>query len=179
MINSDEILIKGIKQGDYACFNHLFFSYYGRLCAYVLEITKDHEASEDIIQELFIKLWTNREKIEVRESIISYLFRSSKNAALNYLRNEATRKNATEKIPTETFQSIEDIVEHEGFLSALDKCIELLPPRSKEVFLLSRFDGLKQKEISEKLNISVKTIKNQIWKSLQYLKYCIQLKNDF
>lgn len=179
MNNSDEILITGIKQGDYACFNQLFNKYYDRLCAYILYLTKDHEASEDVIQELFIKLWTNREKIEVRESINSYLFRSSKNAALNYLRNEANRKNASEKIPIEPFQSNDDVVEHEGFLSSLDKCIEQLPPRSKEVFLLSRFDGLKQKEISEKLNISVKTIKNQIWKSLQYLKSCIELKNDF
>ena len=175
MYNTDDIF-SGIRHSDYNSFNHLFFCYYGRLCNYVTEIVKDDFASEDIVQDLFIKLWTNREKIEVQENIAGYLFKSSKNAALNYLRSEKCKKNAFEKISINASQLTDYDIEHEEFLSALDKCINQLPARSKEVFLLHRFEGLKQKEISERLNISVKTIKNQIWKSLQFLKSCIELK---
>lgn len=173
---TDDIFL-GIRQGDYSSFNRLFFSYYGRLCTYVTEITKDDSVSEDIVQELFIKLWTNRENIEVRENITSYLLKSSKNAALNYLRSEKSKKNAFEKIPFDIPQLEDDDLEHDKIISALEKCINQLPARSKEVFLLHRFEGLKQKEISEKLNISIQTIKNQIWKSLQFLKSCVELKN--
>lgn len=172
---TDDILT-GIKHGDYDYFNRLFFCYYGRLCAYVTEIIKDDFAAEDIVQELFIKLWTNREKIEIRENITSYLFKSSKNAALNYLRSEKNKKNALERIPFDTSLLEGDDIEHDKFLLDLEKCINQLPARSKEVFLLHRFEGLKQKEISLKLNISVQTIKNQIWKSLQFLKSCVELK---
>lgn len=170
---ADDIFIS-IRQGDYGSFNRLFFNYYGRLCTYVTEITKDNSVSEDIVQELFIKLWTNRENIEVRENITGYLFKSSRNAALNYLRCEKSKKNAIEKIPFDIPQLEDDDLEHDKILSALEKCINQLPARSKEVFLLHRFEGLKQKEISEKLNISVKTIKNQIWKSMQFLKSCVE-----
>ena len=86
MYNTDDIFL-GINHGDHNSFNHLFFCYYGRLCTYVAEIIKDDFASEDIVQDLFIKIWTNREKIEVQESIAGYLFKSSKNAALNHLRS--------------------------------------------------------------------------------------------
>jgi len=173
--NTDYIFL-GIIQSDYGSFNQLFFCYYGRLCAYVTEIIKDDFASEDIVQDLFIKLWTDRKKIEVKENIAGYLFKSSKNAALNYLRSEKCKKNAVERITINKSQLTDYDIEHEEFLSALDKCINQLPARSKEVFLLHRFEGLKQKEISEKMNISVQTIKNQIWKSLQFLKSCVELK---
>ena len=173
---TDQIFL-GIRQGDYGSFNRLFLSYYSRLCSYVTKITKDDVASEDIVQELFIKLWTNREKFEVRDNIVNYLFKSSKNSALNYLRSEKNKRNAVAKIPVDASELPDENTEQDEFLSALDKCINQLPARSKEVFLLHRFEGLKQKDISEKLHISVKTIKNQIWKSMQFLKSCIERKD--
>ncbi len=162
MNNIDDILI-GVKQGDYDSFNRLFICYYARLCAYIAGITHDDFASEDIVQELFVKLWVNRAKIEIKENITAYLFKSSKNAALNYLRSERNKNNVMERIPVDTSGSDEDDLEHDEFLSSLEKCINQLPARSREVFLLHRFERLKQKEIAEKLNISVQTIKNQIW----------------
>jgi RNA polymerase sigma-70 factor, ECF subfamily len=172
---TDEILT-GIRLGDYGSFNRLFVRYYGRLCTYVEKITNNDSVSEDIVQELFIKLWTDREKIEVRENIAGYLFKSSKNAALNYLKSERNKNIALERTLFDKPNTYDDESEYDEFLSALEKCINQLPARSKQVFLLHRFDGLKQKEISEKLNISVQTIKNQIWKSLQFLKSCVELK---
>ena len=174
----DNIFLR-IRQGDYGSFNRLFLSYYSHLCSYVTKITKDDIVSEDIVQELFIKLWANRENIEVRDNVVNYLFKSSKNAALNYLRNEKSRKTGEEKISVGVSELPDENIEQDEFLSALDKCIDQLPARSKEVFLLHRFEGLKQKEISEKLHISVKTIKNQIWKSMQFLKSCNEFKDVY
>ncbi len=164
---------------DYSSFKALFERYYGRLCAYVFTITNDYAASEDIVQELFIRFWNDRQKIVINESILAYLFRASRNAALNYIRGKANRERSQQNI---TFQEAiidRDFLEEEEFIGFLNECIEALPERSRQVFKLSRVEGLKQKEIAEKLNISIKTIKNQIWKSLQYLKSCLELKDVF
>ena len=175
----DQILIDGITNDDYTSYNQLFMRYYGRLCAYVFGIVQNESASEDVVQELFIRLWTHREKLNISESISGYLYRASKNSALNYLRAEKNRKHHLAEIPAGDWQTNEVQIEQVEFNAALHECIQQLPGRSKEVFLLSRFDGLKQNEISNQLGISVKTIKNQIWKSLQYLKSCLEMKDAF
>lgn len=176
---ADETLIAGIKKNDYLCYNQLFLRYYRRLCLFVFKLTQNHNASEDVVQELFIRLWTNRQKMEINENISGYLYRASKNAALNYIRTENNRKKTLNNIPFQEWSTDESLIEQVEFSVALHHCIEQLPNRCKEVFMKSRFDGLKQKEISDQLGISVKTIKNQIWKSMQYLKSCIELKDAF
>lgn len=176
---ADEILIAGIKRNDYSSYNQLFLRYYSRLCAFVFGITQSSSASEDVVQELFIRLWINRTKLEINESVSGYLYRSSKNAALNHLRSEKSRQKSVQNMPVQELQTDDNLIEQVEFSAALYQCIEQLPERSREVFKMSRIDGLKQQEISDQLGISVKTIKNQIWKSLQYLKACLELKDAF
>ena len=176
---ADEILIAGIKRNDYASYNQLFVRYYRRLCVFVFQIVKNESASEDVVQEVFIRFWINRQKLEIHENISGYLYRSSKNAALNYLRAETARKKSIQNIPVLEWQSDENTIEQIEFSSALYECIGQLPERSREVFKMSRIDGLKQQEIADVMGTSVKTIKNQIWKSLQYLKACLEVKEAF
>ena len=176
---ADEILVTGIKQNDYSSYNLLFVRYYSRLCAFVSGIIQNNAASEDVVQELFIRLWTQRRKLEINDNISGYLYRASKNAALNYLRSESNRKKTIQNIPASEYDADENLIDELEFNASLHHCIEQLPERSKEVLMKCRFEGLKQKEISDQLGISVKTIKNQIWKSMQYLKSCLELKNAF
>lgn len=176
---TDEILVASIKADDYASYNQLFVRYYSRLCAFVFQIIKNESAAEDVVQEFFIRLWTNRHKLEINGSIPGYLYRSSKNAALNYLRAEAARIKTMQNIPFQEWQSDENQIEQIEFSAALYECIGQLPERSREVFKMSRFDEMKQQEIADLLGTSVKTIKNQIWKSLQYLKACLEVKEAF
>ena len=176
---TDDILVAGIKRNDYQSYNQLFLRYYSRLCTFVFGITQSSSASEDVVQELFIRLWINRAKLDINESVSGYLYHSSKNAALNYLRAEKSRQKSVQNIPIQEFQTDDNLIEQVEFSAALYQCIEQLPERSREVFKMSRIDGFKQQEISDQLGISVKTIKNQIWKSLQYLKACLELKDAF
>lgn len=177
--DEEKILFSGIAADDYSSFKVLFERYYGRLCAYVFTITHDYAASEDIIQELFIRFWNDRHKIVINDHVLAYLFRASRNSALNYIRGKANRERLQQSITFQESIIDRDFLEEEEFIGFLDECIEALSERSRQVFKLSRIDGLKQKEIAERLNISVKTIKNQIWKSLQYLKSCLELKDAF
>ncbi len=176
---TDEILITGIKRDDYSSYNQLFMRYYSRLCTFVFKLTQNYSASEDVVQELFIRLWIQRGKLEINENISGYLYRASKNAALNHLRAEKSRQKSIQNMPVQEWQSDDNLIEQIEFSAVLNQCISQLPERSRDVFMKSRFDGLKQQEISDQLGISVKTIKNQIWKSLQFLKACLELHEAF
>ena len=176
---ADNILIAGIKRDDYSCYNQLFSRYYNRLCLFTFKLTHSYSASEDIVQDLFVRIWIKRDKLEISGNISAYLYRAARNSALNYLRAENNRQKTIDKIPFKDEVSEDNLAEEVEFSAALYKCIEQLPARSKDVFMKSRFDGLRQQEISDQLGISVKTIKNQIWKSLQFLKACLELNEAF
>ena len=160
----DKILVASIKADDYASYNQLFVRYYSRLCSFVFRIVKNESAAEDVVQEFFIRLWTNRRKLEITGNIPAYSYRSSKNAALNYLRSEAARKKSIENIPFQEWQSEDNQIEQIEFSAALHECIVQLPERSREVFKMSRFDGMKQQEIADLLGTSVKTPANSPWR---------------
>lgn len=173
---TDEKLIAAIRKGDYASYNKLFVRYYSRLCYYVYRLLTDKEDAEDVVQDLFLTLWNNRSKIEIEENVSSYLYKMAKNLALNHIRTKANYRSLLENQQDTLSYYEENHLETEEFRIILYDCIDRLPERCKEVLLLHRVKGLKQKEIADQLSISVKTIKNQIWSSLQKIKKCMELK---
>lgn len=173
---TDERLIAAIKRDDYVSYNQLFVRYYNRLCCYAYRILMDKEDTEDVIQELFLTLWKNRSKIEIEGTVASYLYKMAKNLSLNYIRSKMNYKTLLENQENTCAYYEENQFESEEFRVILYDCIDRLPGRCKEVLLLHRVKGLKQKEIADQLSISVKTIKNQIWSSLQKIKKCMELK---
>jgi RNA polymerase sigma-70 factor (ECF subfamily) len=173
---SDSELFSAVKNDSYVAFNHLFKRFYRRLCLFVFGFTEDENASQDVVQELFINLWINRHRISIRETVSGYLFRSARNASLNYLRSNRNKQKVLNELQLEDTQTESENTENEEFLSKLQTCIDRLPERTRQVLVMNRIQGLKLTEISEKLHVSVKTIKNQIWKSLQYLRVCLQTK---
>ena len=200
-VHADKVLMLAIGNNDYISYNKLFDRYYGRLCQYVYSLLMDRNDAEDVVQELFLNLWKNRGRIEIKENVSGYLYRMAKHLALNFIRSKVQtgslsenqdllllsyEDNQLEKAIVELnkvrnrqstkMPGLNSQLETEEFRIALYDCIDHLPGRSREVLLLHRVKGLKQKEISEKLSISVKTIKNQIWMSLQKLKECLEMK---
>lgn len=173
---TDEKLIAAILENDYVSYNKLFVRYYNRLCQYVYRMLQNKDDSEDVVQELFLNLWNNRRKIVVTESVSGYLFKMAKNQALNHIRSTINYQNLLDNQDNAPGYYEENQLESDEFRIALYDCIDQLPDRTKQVLLLHRMQGLKQKEIAEKLDISVKTIKNQIWSSLQRLRKCLKLK---
>ena len=175
-IHADKVLMIAIGNNDYISYNKLFDRYYGRLCQYVYSLLMDRNDAEDVVQELFLNLWKNRGRIEIKENVSGYLYRMVKHLALNFIRSKVQTGSLSENQDLLLLSYEDNQLETEEFRIALYDCIDHLPDRSREVLLLHRVKGLKQKEISEKLSISVKTIKNQIWMSLQKLKECLEMK---
>lgn len=173
---TDKDLVIAISNNDYISYNELFDRYYGRLCQYVYSLLMDRNDAEDVVQELFLNLWKNRERIEIRENVSGYLYKMARHLALNSIRSKVQTGSLPENQDFPSLSYEDNQLEIEEFRIALYDCVDRLPSRSKEILLLHRVKGLRQKEISEKLSIAVKTIKNHIWMSLQKLKECLEMK---
>ena len=163
---------------DKAQFEELFNLHYSNLCAYANNFLKELEAAEEVVQEVLFKVWTNRDKLEITTSIQSYLFRAVRNGCLNVIKHVNIREEY--KIHNErTIEMEERSQEDDVIISELEQkireAIDMLPTERRKVFIMSRYDGLKYKEIAEKLKISVKTVENQMGSALKFLR--VELKD--
>ena len=151
----------------------LFRSHYSDLCAYANVYLKDPDASEEVVQEVFFKLWSKRDTIEITSSKQSYLFRAVRNGSLNLIkhiniREEYKAYNKREISYGET-EHYDEVIASE-LEQKISKAIEELPTERRKIFILSRYEGLKYSEIAEKLGISPKTVENQMGKALKYMR---------
>ena len=153
----------------------LFRRYYEPLCRYVYGILGDKNAvlTEDVVQEVFLKLWKNKTQIQINTSLKAYLYQAARNTALNAIQKEKRHQQLETVYMTGRKQS-EMKTEEELLLNEtrqkLQAGLSQLPPKCREVFQLSRFEELSYKEIAQTLNISVKTVENQMGKALKLLR---------
>jgi RNA polymerase sigma-70 factor (ECF subfamily) len=161
-------------------FEQLFKNHYPFVCSIVSKYVGDKSKVEDIVQELFAELWIKRDQISIHTSVAAYLRRMAVSRALNYIRD--TKKynwddldTLTETPSKEAYQPPEAIqrLETEELQKTLQGAIEKLPEKCRIIFLLSRYDELTYAEIAQNLNISNKTVENQIGKALKYLRLAL------
>lgn len=158
-------------------FETLFKRHYAELCAFANKYLEDLEAAEEIVQDLFVRFWENSEKQEVPAALRSYLFTAVKNACLNQLKHLKIKEQY--KLHNEReLNASQASADSEFDASELDlrikQAIEELPEGRRKIFILSRYEGLKYHEIAEKLQLSVKTVENQMGEALKFLR--VQLK---
>jgi len=171
-VRTDPDLIKGIIAGDSRAFEEFYKRYFTALCLFANSRTGDAELSREVVQEVFLSLWKNRSKLVIRESAKSYLYRAVINRIINHFKHkkvEAAYRESLEKDPADSNQADQYELEEKLF-----QLIDALPPRRKEVFTLSRFEGLRYKEIAQRLNISPKTVEGQMSQALKFLEENLQ-----
>jgi RNA polymerase sigma-70 factor (ECF subfamily) len=165
--------VSKLKRGDVKSFDVLFYHYNERLYYFVFSLIKKQEDAEGIVQEVFLKIWTNRRSIDLHKSFKSYVFTIAYNLTIDYLRKRIHENEYIKHL--ENHFNVESIsVENEGDFnivqSQVEKFIEELPKRRQQIFKLSRINGLSHKEIASRLNISVKTVENHISLAIKHLK---------
>lgn len=153
----------------------LFRQYYSYLCQAVYKIIPDPKLTEDIAQEVFLELWKRKDRLAISGSFKAYLRRAARNKALNYLRSQRIAFEDREDLPAieaeipGVVQQMEAAELHE----IIDRAIDHLPERCRVVFALSRFEDMTYQEIADQLEISVKTVENQISKALKLLRIAL------
>ena len=156
--------------GDCKAYDFLMHSYYQSLCVYAQSLCNDHNMAEDIVQNVFVKIWVKRKKINPDLSIKSYLYKSVYNEFINqYRKNKPVI--FLEKKYFEAIDLVVDIEpeELESLIILMNIEIENLPSKCKEIFLLNKKEGLTHTEISEYLNISIKTVEGHITRAFKIL----------
>lgn len=182
----DEELLVLIQRGENNAFKFLFKKYYSRLYSYALRFVSNEEIAEDILQEVFITFWEKRNILK-SISMSSLLFCMVRNACLNYLKHKALVENLSIEYLSDTngeerlfmtdfALSADEQTLYDELKVQIKNVISILPERAREVFLLSRFKGLKNREIAEKLNISTTAVEKHISNSLK--KISIYLKDN-
>ena len=153
-------------------FEEIFKKNYANLCRYAYSFLKEEEASEDLVQELFIKLWNDRPEIFLDKQIISYLHTAIKNNCISALRKRVQTVSIDDNISLNILeidtadQDQEKELMYEKIFSAIDN----LPPKCATIFKMHRLSGLPYKQIADDLDISIKTVENQIGKAMKILR---------
>lgn len=171
MADKDALYLKGIKEGDRIVFEQLFREFYPLLCNYARRYTHDKSTAEEVVQDFFCKLWDKHNEIQVNTALYSYLRKAIINHSLNYARKlENERKfvnygdNMEEVYGTQDHDSNNELNEH------VNRALLELPEKRREIFEMSRFEGMKYHEIAERLSINVKTVETQMARSLEFMR---------
>jgi RNA polymerase sigma-70 factor (ECF subfamily) len=169
----EQNILEDIAESDEMAFEGLFKSYFAELCIYATRFVDDIENAEEIVQDIFFNLWNNRTKLTINSSIKAYLYTTVRNTCLNIIKHKKVENKYREHFSRQLQQDElreEDWMKGDELHDKITLAIEKLPPERKKVFMMSRFDNLKYKEIAEELNISIKTVENQMGKALQFLR---------
>lgn len=172
-INSIQILLLKVAEGDETAFRQLFKTYYNQLGEFIMRITESEPLTQEIVQDVFLKIWINRGALAELKCFKAYLFVVARNHAFNCLKQIAREKSREKEwVETVLYHALNDIEEPDTINKGdlIDEAVELLPPRQKKVYTLSRRDGMKQEEIARELNISLETVKKHMVLALRFLK---------
>ena len=156
--------------GDRPAFEALFRQHYRPLCAFAVQYVKDMDRAEDLVQDLFFRLWLDRAQVRISTSVKAYLFAAVRNRCLNAMKSGARVRSLNEAVHDAPDAEVRTEDEHAERIARVQAAIEALPAERKKVFKLSRYEGLKYHEIAARLGISVKTVENQMGQALKTLR---------
>jgi RNA polymerase sigma-70 factor (ECF subfamily) len=166
-------LITTLRAGDIAAFEMLFRTYYQSLCNYACTFVRDPEEAEEVVQNTFTNIWEKRDTLSIHTGVKPYLYAMVRNACLNQLKHaKIKQQHAAMEIAVgeRSVESVSRTVEASELEVRIQEAMSKLPEQCRLVFKLSRFEDLKYAEIAEQLNISIKTVENQMGKALRVMR---------
>jgi len=167
-LENEDVLLQKVKAGDEHAFEMVFKNYYPHLVLLAQKYLKDRDLSESVVQSVFVKMWEGRLSMEIR-SLRGFLVVAVRNKCTNELKHRQVVREY-EKESGDTNEGVWLTFNENVYLNQINKVIDELPEQRRKIFKMSRMDGLKYREIAEKLNISPKTVEVQMGKALKYLR---------
>lgn len=172
-------LIRHLKEGDESAFNHLMDLYHHKLCVYAHSLAHDKDIAEDIVQNVFVRIWEKRKKLKDDFVLGNFLYKSVFNEFVDAYR---TRKFVT-RLDKKYLEALDYVIEEdeeavEKLYKLVLKEIKNLPPKCREIFLMSKRDGLTNMEIASLLNVSLKTVEAHITQGFKRIRENLQSDMD-
>jgi len=172
-LNNDEHLLSRIAAGDTRAFKVLYTQYQDRLYGFLYQLTKSHSISEDLLQDTFMCIWEERIRLSGVRDFKAYIFTMVKHRALNSLKRISKEELVISRIAHQSGQEdrgTESEVQYNELKRKIDRVVRQLPPQQQTVYRMSREQGLRQEEISYRLNLTVATVKKHLTLSLRYIR---------
>jgi RNA polymerase sigma-70 factor (family 1) len=172
-INSIKILLLQVAEGDEKAFGQVFKTYYNQLGEFIMRITESEPLTQEIVQDVFLKIWINRGSLAKLDCFKAYLLVVARNHAFNCLKQIAREKSRKKEWVNSVLRQATINVEETDTIDTgnlIDEAVALLPPQQKKVYSFSRRDGMRQEEIARELNISLETVKKHMVLALRFLK---------
>ncbi|MDR1585395.1 MAG: RNA polymerase sigma-70 factor [Prevotellaceae bacterium] len=173
----EEKYVKALSEGDQKAFEVLFLHYHPKLVHFITGFIKNNEQARDMAQDIFLSIWNDKEKLSLVKSFKAYLFKMAKNVICNYYDHIVVdEKFVAEQLarPAE-FENSEDIIFARQLQDMIDIAVSQMPPQRKQIYTMSRIDGLSNNEIAEKLNINKRTVENHLTAALSDIRKAIKV----
>jgi len=173
----DELLVKKIADGDLAAYRMLFDEYFTDLCNFLNLYLHNRSFAEEIALEIFTYIWEKRESLEIKSSLKGFLFTSAKNRAISFFRREKQhhfKQLGIEDELQELDVSSQQFLENKELKELIDKAIEALPEKSRQIYRMAWEENLSHKEIADQLGITPKTVENHVGIALRKLRTSLQ-----
>ncbi|HWZ02658.1 MAG TPA: RNA polymerase sigma-70 factor [Mucilaginibacter sp.] len=170
---NDEQLVILLKKGEHTAFTEIYNRYAESLAGFAASKLYSLDDAKDILHDLFVKLWENRDQINITSNLQSYLYAIIRHRIIDKIRKNITREEYGSMLQTltvESQQNIEHQIAEKELKQKIQKALNELPPRVQEIYQLSREQYLSNREIAEKLNLSEQTVKNQLSVALKHLR---------
>jgi len=169
----EKTLLMQVAAGDRKAFTELYSSYVNNVYRYIFLFTKSKEETEEIMQDVFVKIWEKREKLAEVESFKNYLFRAAKNKLISEVRHLQVRHRVLSEIKRSrvgVHETTNYEVDYKVYYQVVQKAIEKLPPKRKLIFRLNTENGLSHDEIADQLKVSKSFVKNQLYKAYDFVR---------
>ena len=169
----EKALLRQVAEGNEQAFAQLFHAWRDKLYFFILRITNSPEAAEDLVQDVFVKLWLNRDSLGEITHFSAWLYKVTQNQAITGMRRmalETTILASMRRDAAASGQPTDEALLHKQLQEKLQQAIDRLPPPQKQIYTLSRIEGLKQEEIAQRLHLSLSTVHNHMNAALRHLR---------
>lgn len=170
---AEHALIGQLSQQSEAAFEQVFKEYYKALHAYASSLLRDEANAEEMVQQVFFKLWDRAGNLQIAGSIAAYLYRAVHNECLNFLKHQKVKAKHQLHVAyraREAERSSADVFADPDLQKKIQEAMDSLPEQCRTIFQMSRFEDLKYREIAERMQLSVKTVENQMGKALKIMR---------
>lgn len=176
----DEKLIRRFKRGDMKAFRKIYDTYCEPLFRFANSYLKDSFEAEEIVQDVFLKVWEKRDEVDEQKSFKSYLYRITVNKVFNELKHRVVKQKYEQhalNFDQVTSETPESSIQFQELNKQLDILLTKLPEQQRTIFIMSRWKGLTNAEIAENLSLSIRTVENQIYRAAKFIK--LHLNEDY
>ena len=163
-------LFNKVKNDDQCAYERLFKAHYESLCRFAFRFLEDKDEAEEVVQEVFCKIWDKRKSLSFTSSFKAYVFTSVRNKCFNHNEHMKVRHQHQAHVKHTTSEADSGMLEEVDLERKIEEAVATLPEQCRKVFKMNRFEGLKYKEIAEQLGISPKTVENQMGKALKVMR---------